>query len=189
MNKDCIIIPGMHNVENYCTAISTVWGMVDVDNIVRVAKTFSGVEHRIEFVREYDSVKYYNDSIATSPSRVISGLRSFDQKIIAIMGGSDKKNDMSVMVCDILKSVKTLILNGETADKIYDAVVSSDQYGKSGLEIIKVDTLEQAVREAKRIASKGDIILLCPACPAFDQFKTFEYRGRKFKELVNGFGA
>lgn len=189
-NKNDIIIPGIHNVDNYCTAISALWGIVKPENMKIVAETFGGVEHRIEFVREYDGVKYYNDSIATSPSRVISGLNAFNQKIIMICGGSDKGNDMSMMVPYILDKVKLLVLNGATADKIYDAVVSSDDYknGNSSIEIIKTDTMENALNIAKDKASAGDIVSLCPACPAFDQFKTFEYRGRKFKELVNGFG-
>lgn len=188
MNKDDIRILGSHNIENYCAAISAVWGYVDKENMLKVARNFAGVEHRIEFVREFDGVKYYNDSIATSPSRVISGLRAFGRKIIVIMGGSDKGNDMSEMVPDIFKYVKILVLNGATADKIYDTVVNYDGYKESGLEIVKTDNLENALKEAKARAQKGDIVSLCPACPAFDQFKTFEYRGRKFKELVNGFG-
>ncbi|HIY33948.1 MAG TPA: UDP-N-acetylmuramoyl-L-alanine--D-glutamate ligase [Candidatus Eubacterium faecigallinarum] len=188
MNKDDIRIPGSHNIENYCAAISAVWGYVDKENMLKVARNFAGVEHRIEFVREFDGVKYYNDSIATSPSRVISGLRAFGRKIIVIMGGSDKGNDMSEMVPDIFKYVKILVLNGATADKIYDTVVNYDGYKESGLEIVKTDNLENALKEAKARTQKGDIVSLCPACPAFDQFKTFEYRGRKFKELVNGFG-
>lgn len=188
MTKDDIIIPGSHNIENYCTAISAVWGLVEPENMVKIAKTFGGVEHRIEFVREYNSVRYYNDSIATSPSRVISGLRAFGRKIIVIMGGSDKGNDMSEMVPDILKYVKLLVLNGATADKIYDTVINYEGYEESGLEIVKTDNLENALNIAKDKAVSGDIVSLCPACPAFDQFKTFEYRGRKFKEFVNGFG-
>ena len=186
-NKDIIKIPGMHNIENYCTAISAVWGLVSVENIKKIAETFGGVEHRIEFVREFKGVKYYNDSIATSPSRVISGLKAFNKKIIMICGGSDKGNDMSQMVPLILEKVKLIILNGATADKIYDAIVSDDNYKNSGLKIEKTDTMEHALMIAKDFAVSGDIVSLCPACPAFDQFKTFEYRGRRFKELVNGF--
>lgn len=188
MSKNDIVIPGEHNIENYCTAITAVWGLVDVSNILSVAKTFTGVEHRIEFVREYNGVRYYNDSIATSPSRVISGLRAFGTKIIVIMGGSDKGNDMSEMVDDILKYVKILVLNGATANKIYDTIVNSENYKNSDIEIIKTDVLENAVKIAKDKAVSGDIVSLCPACPAFDQFKTFEYRGRKFKQLVKEFG-
>lgn len=187
MSSDDIKIPGSHNIENYCTAISAVWGMVDISVFKKTAETFGGVEHRIEFVREYKGVRYYNDSIATSPSRVISGLRAFNRKIIVIMGGSDKGNDMGEMVPDIFKYVKLLVLNGATADKIYNIITNYPGYAQSGLKIIKTDVLENALNIAKDNAEKGDIVSLCPACPAFDQFKTFEYRGRKFKELVNGF--
>ena len=184
MNKSDIIIPGEHNIENYCTAISAVWDYVNVDIIKNVARTFGGVEHRIEFVREYKGVKYYNDSIATSPSRVISGLKAFGEKIIVIMGGSDKGNDMSEMVPYILKYVKLLVL---TADKIFEAVTTDSNYAESGLKVIKTDTMQNALSIANENAQSGDIVSLCPACPAFDQFKTFEYRGREFKRLVNEF--
>lgn len=187
MNKNDIIIPGMHNVENYCTAITAVWGLVPIDIMKNIARTFGGVEHRIEFVREFRGVKYYNDSIATSPSRVISGLNAFNQKIIMICGGSDKGNDMSQMVPLILKKVKLLVLNGATAQKIYDAVLADENYPSSGLKIEKADTMQNALEIAKNNAVSGDIVSLCPACPAFDQFKTFEYRGRAYKKLVNDF--
>ena len=187
MNKNDIIIPGMHNVENYCTAISAVWGLVPVEVMKNIAQTFGGVEHRIEFVREFKGVKYYNDSIATSPSRVVSGLKAFNQKIIMICGGSDKGNDMNQMVPLILEKVKLLVLNGATADKIYEAVTSNENYAASGLKIKKTDTMQNALEIAKNSSEAGDIVSLCPACPAFDQFKTFEYRGRAFKQLVNDF--
>ena len=182
-----IRLPGRHNIANYCTAIAAVWGLVQPEQIREVARTFGGVEHRIEFVREADGVKYYNDSIATSPSRVISGVRAFHQKIIAIQGGSDKGNDLSEMVPDLLTHVKILILNGATADKIEQAVLAAPDYDPNQLQIIKVKDLAQAVEAARKAAQPGDIVSLCPACPAFDQFKTFEYRGREFKRLVNAF--
>lgn len=182
-----IRLPGRHNIANYCTAIAAVWGLVQPEQIREVARAFGGVEHRIEFVREVDGVKYYNDSIATSPSRVISGVRAFNQKIIAIQGGSDKGNDLSEMVPDLLTHVKILILNGATADKIEQAVLAAPDYDPDQLQIIKVKDLAQAVEAARKAAQPGDIVSLCPACPAFDQFKTFEYRGREFKRLVNAF--
>ncbi len=187
MNRKDITIPGDHNIENYCTAISAVWGAVSIDTIVSIARTFGGVEHRIEFVREFKGVRYYNDSIATSPSRVISGLKAFGEPIIVIMGGSDKGNDMSEMVPYILQYVKLLVLNGATADKIFDTIVKADGYRESGIKIIKVSTMQEALQKARENAVPGDIVSLCPACPAFDQFKTFEYRGREFKRLVNEF--
>ena len=186
MNRRDIIIPGDHNIENYCTAISAVWGYVGVDTILEIARTFGGVEHRIEFVREYKGVRYYNDSIATSPSRVISGLKAFGTRIIVIMGGSDKGNDMSEMVPYILKYVKLLVLNGATAEKIYDSIVKHPDFDGQ-TEIIRTATMQEALMIAKENAKSGDIVTLCPACPAFDQFKTFEYRGREFKRLVNEF--
>ncbi len=185
MNKSDIIIPGDHNIENYCTAVSAVWGDVKPENIKAIAETFGGVEHRIEFVREVDGVKYYNDSIATSPSRVISGLKAFNKKINVIMGGSDKGNDFSEMVPYILKYVKLLVLNGATADKIYDCIVNSSQYKSSDIQIVKVEKLQDALNVIKEKSTSGDIVSLCPACPAFDQFKNFEYRGREFKRIVN----
>lgn len=187
MNRNDIRLPGLHNVENYCAAICTAWGLVKPDTMKKIPSSFAGVEHRIEFVREFDGVKYYNDSIATSPSRVISGLRAFDKKIIVIQGGSDKGNDLSVMTDDLIKYTKLIVLNGATAERIENAVKSNPSFNAEALEIMKVKTLEEAVMYAKEQAVSGDIVSLCPACPAFDQFKTFEYRGRKFKEIVNGF--
>ena len=186
-HSSCIKIRGRHNIENFCTAISAVWGLVSPENMKKTAESFNGVEHRIEFVREFGGVKYYNDSIATSPSRVISCLNSFDQKIIMICGGSDKGNDMSQMAPDIVKNVKLLVLNGATKQKIYDAVTSCAGYAENAPGIIVTDTMENALTEARKNAEPGDVVVLCPACPAFDQFKTFEYRGRRFKELVNDF--
>ncbi|UKI23702.1 MAG: hypothetical protein L6V88_04690 [Anaerotruncus sp.] len=124
-------------LKNYCTAISAVWGLVPVEVMKNIAQTFGGVEHRIEFVREFKGVKYYNDSIATSPSRVISGLKAFNQKIIMICGGSDKGNDMSQMVPLILEKVKLLVLNGATADKIYEAVTSNEKLCRKRIEKLK----------------------------------------------------
>lgn len=184
-SKSSIVIPGSHNIENYCTAISAVWGEVSVDNMKMVAETFGGVEHRIEFVREFNGVRYYNDSIATSPSRVISGLKAFGTKIIVLMGGSDKGNNMSEMVPYILKYVKLLCLNGATADKIYDSIIADPNYKDSDIKIIKSKTMAEALEAARENAESGDIVSLCPACPAFDQFKTFEYRGREFKRIIN----
>lgn len=184
-NKSSIVIPGSHNIENYCTAISAVWGEVSVENMKKIAESFGGVEHRIEFVREFNGVRYYNDSIATSPSRVVSGLKAFGTKIIVLMGGSDKGNDMSEMVPYILKYVKLLCLNGATADKIYETIISNPDYANSGLEIVKSKTMAESLDVAKEKANNGDIVSLCPACPAFDQFKTFEYRGREFKRIIN----
>lgn len=185
MHKDEILIPGLHNVENYLTAITAVWGEVGVDQIVRVAKSFNGVEHRIEYIRTVGGVKWYNDSIATSPSRVIAGLRSFDQKIIVIAGGYDKKIPFEPMAADVLARVKVMILAGATAPKIEAAITAHPDYPGSGLGILHARDIPHAVELAASIAEAGDIVSLSPACASFDQFPNFEARGNYFKELVS----
>lgn len=185
MHKSQIRIPGIHNVENYLTAISAVWGEVSIENMIHVAETFNGVEHRIEFVRELDGVKYYNDSIATSPTRVLAGLNSFNQKLIVIAGGYDKKIPFEPLAKPVNEKVKDLILLGATADKIQKAVTDCEEYKTSGLKIYRVSTLEEAVDKAREIAQKGDVITLSPACASFDQYPNFEARGLHFKSIVN----
>ena len=180
-----IRIPGIHNVENYITAISAIWGEVSIANIIKVAKEFNGVEHRIEFVRELDGVKYYNDSIATSPTRVIAGLNSFNQKLIVIAGGYDKKIPFDPIAKPVNEKVKVLILLGVTADKIQKVVTEYKGYSENNLKIIRVSTLEEAVETAHNIAEENDIVTLSPACASFDLYPNFEARGQHFKRLVN----
>lgn len=185
MPRGAIRLVGEHNVENYLTAITAVWGMVKPEVMMQVAETFGGVEHRIEFVRERNGVKWYNDSIATSPTRVISGLKSFNQKIIIICGGSDKGISFAPMVPYILEKVKVLILMGHTtAPKIYEAVTTDANYKPGCLEILFADSMEDAVAKADQVAEPGDIVSLSPACASFDLYKNFEYRGRHYKSLV-----
>ena len=180
-----IKIPGIHNVENYLTAISAVWGEVSCDNIVKVAKTFGGVEHRIEFVREIKGVKWYNDSIATSPTRVLAGLASFNQKLIVIAGGYDKKIPFEPLAKPVNEKVKVLILLGITSEKIEKAVTGCEYYDPSELKIVHVNTLEEAVKVASELSADGDIVTLSPACASFDMYPNFEVRGQHFKRLVN----
>ncbi len=185
MHKDDIRIPGIHNVENYLAAISAVWGYVTVEDIVKVAKNFGGVEHRIEFVRELDGIKWYNDSIATSPTRVLAGLNSFSQKLIVIAGGYDKKIPFEPLAQPVNEKVKVLILMGVTADKIEKAVTECEYYDPENLKIIRATSMEDAVSKARDIAQNGDIVTLSPACASFDLYPNFEARGRHFKDLVN----
>lgn len=181
-----IKIPGMHNVENYLAAISAVWGIVDVDTIVAVAKTFGGVEHRAEFVREYKGVKYYNDSIASSPTRTALGTLSlYDEKIIIIAGGYDKHIPYEPLGPVINEKVKLLILLGDTAPKIEDAVKNADNYDESKIEIVNVGNMEEAVNEAVARAESGDIVSLSPASASFGLYRNFEERGNHFKSIVN----
>jgi len=155
-----------------------------VDSIRKVAREFGGVEHRIEFVREINGVKYYNDSIASSPTRTIAGLKAFDRKIHLIAGGYDKHIPFEPMVPYILEKVETLYLCGDTADKIEAAVKADNNYnGKP--EIIRVKDIKEAVETAHKTAKQGDIVSLSPACASFDCFPNFAARGNYFKELVN----
>lgn len=185
MHRSDITVLGEHNVENFLAAISAVWGYVKPENIVKTAREFKGVEHRIEFVRELDGVKYYNDSIATSPTRTIAGLAAFDRKVILIAGGYDKHIPFEPLAPHIIEKVKTLILSGPTADKI-EAVVKADPgYSASGIQIIRVSDLPHAVEAAHSVAQSGDIVTLSPACASFDAYPNFEKRGIHFKELIN----
>ena len=181
-----IRIPGMHNVENYMTAICAVWGMVGIDTIRTVARNFAGVEHRAEFVRELDGVRYYNDSIASSPTRTASGTLSlYDFKIILIAGGYDKHLDYTDLGNVICRKVKLAILMGATADKIEDAIRNSALYSEGEPAIIRVANMDEAVAAARANAVVGDIVSMSPASASFDLYKDFDARGKHFKALVN----
>ena len=186
MNKSDIKIPGLHNVENYLAAISAVWGDVSVESIVKVAKEFGGVAHRNEFVRELNGVKYYNDSIASSPTRTALGTLSlYDYKITVILGGYDKHLDYTELGELIVKKVKNAIIMGATGPKIEKAILDSEEYSEGNPNIIKVENMEQAVRKAYEISESGDIVSMSPASASFDLYKNFEERGEHFKRLVN----
>ncbi len=180
-----IKIPGLHNVENYMAAIAATDGVVSKEDIAYIAKNFGGVEHRMEFVRELRGVKYYNDSIASSPTRTIAGLRAFDRKVILIAGGYDKKIPFEVLGDAAKEYVKTLILVGATSEKIKTAVQNTAGYDEKSLPIIMCSSFEEAVKISQNVAEAGDIVTLSPACASFDMFKNFMERGDKFKELVN----
>ena len=187
MSYKDIKIAGMHNVENYLAAISAVWGTVGLDAIVNTAESFGGVEHRAEFVREFEGVKYYNDSIASSPTRTILGTLSlYDEKIILIAGGYDKHIPYEPLGPVIRDKVKLLILMGDTAPKIEKAVKDCDGYCEDSPLIINVDNMEQAVAAARKHAKKGDRVSLSPASASFGLYKNFMERGNHFKEIVNG---
>jgi UDP-N-acetylmuramoylalanine--D-glutamate ligase len=185
IDKNEILLPGEHNVENYMAAIGATFDYVSVDTIVHVAKTFAKIPHRIEFIREFKGVKYYNDSIASSPSRAIAGLNSFSKKVIMIAGGYDKNLDYSCLGDIICSKVKQLVLIGATSKKIKDAVTSCSSYKNACVEISEATSFENALYLAKESAKEGDIVILCPASASFDMFENFEQRGNIFKELVN----
>jgi UDP-N-acetylmuramoylalanine--D-glutamate ligase len=165
-------------------AIAMVEGLVEDAVIRQVAKNFGGVEHRIELVRIKDGVRFYNDSIASSPSRTIAGLRSFSEKVILIAGGYDKHIPYDVLGPEICAHVKTLILGGVTGPLIREAVKKCPEYDPNALEILDCGTFGPAVRTAAAVAKEGDIVLMSPASAAFDQFKNFMVRGEFYKKLV-----
>ncbi len=183
INKKDIKLRGVHNYENICAAIAATSSLVDIDIQVEAIKKFVGVEHRLEFVREIDGVKYYNDSIGTSPASTIAGLNAFDENIVLIAGGSDKGLDYEEVGKAIAENVGTLILCGPTSEKIEKATLSALENKK--MDIYHVNNLSEQVKTAKKVAKKGDIVLLSPASASFDAFSSFAERGKKFKEIVN----
>ena len=193
LNRETILIPGDHNVENYMAAICATLGVVSFETVRYVARTFKGVRHRIELVTEKNGVKYYNSSIDSSPGRTIRTLSVFPRKnIVMVAGGKDKKlpfDDLGGPVCD---KVKTLVLTGPTSEKIEAAVRSEmdaraaegAEKGTSHVEIIKEGSFEKAVEIAAAKAEPGDIVLLSPACTSYDRFRNFEERGDLFRRIV-----
>lgn len=181
-----IAIPGMHNVENYMAAYCAVCDFVTADQLRCVASSFRGVEHRIEFVREYHGVKIYNDSIASSPTRTIAGLHSFTQKVILIAGGYDKHIPFDGLGEEICRHVKKLVLCGATADAIEKAVRQAKAYTEEHPVIVRASDLKKALVLGLEDAQLGDVLTLSPACAAFDQFRNFMVRGDTFKAYVKG---
>lgn len=180
-----ILLRGRHNVYNMLAAFAALRDEVSVESMRQTARTFAGVEHRIEPVRTLDGVQWFNDSIASSPTRVIAGLRAFDQKLIVIAGGYDKHIPYDPMVPDVLERVKVLILLGQTANKIQGALHADPHFEASGLVILRAKDMEEAVALARQNAKPGDIVTLSPASASFDMYPNFEERGRHFKQLVN----
>lgn len=183
LKRSEIKLRGIHNYENICAALAATASVVDTETQIKAIKEFKGVEHRLEFVRELDGVKYYNDSIGTSPASTIAGLNAFDENIVLLAGGSDKGLDYKEVGEAIAKKVGTLILTGPTSEKIEEATKNALN-GKE-IKIHKCVNLEEAVNLAREVAVKNDIVLLSPASASFDAFKNFAERGTKFKEFVN----
>lgn len=186
ISREEIAIVGDHNVENYLAAIAAVWGYAGIDSIARVAREFMGVAHRIELVREKDGVKFYNDSIASSPTRTIAALKALPKGILLIAGGYDKHipfEPLAPFVCD---KVRTLLLCGPTAEKIEAAVKEYKGFDAAKTEIIMVEDIAEAVEVANKMAKSGESVLLSPACASFDAYPNFVARGNHFRELVMG---
>ena len=191
LEKSEIVAPGSHNVGNFMAAIGILCDIVSVDSIKKVAATFRGVEHRLEFVREINGILYYNDSAASSPTQTIAALHSFDEhkKIIVILGGYDKKTAFDPLAPIVIEKAKAAVLYGATKDKIKQ---SFDEYKQNmpeseSVDLYIEDSFDSAVGVANSLAESGDIVLLAPACASFDCFRNFEERGNRFKEIVMGF--
>lgn len=185
INTKEVHLRGIHNFENICAAIAATKSLTDIDVQIKAIKEFTGVEHRIEFVREIEGVKWYNDSIGTSPTRTIAGLNSFDEKIVLIAGGYDKHLDYKPLAKPILNNVKALVLMGQTADKIFVAVKEEGEKQEKQIDTYMCESLQDAVKVAKKVAEIGEVVLFSPASASFDMFKNFDERGKKFKEIVN----
>ena len=186
LNIADIKIPGRFNVANYMCAIGMTLGLVSPETITALAKSFGGVEHRNEFVREIGGVRYYNSSIDSSPSRTMAALSAYPKKPVLICGGRDKHVPFDGLAKAILTDAKALVLTGEAKDQILTAVKNAEGYAPA-FPILVRENFADAVEAARSLAAPGDIVLLSPACTSFDAFKNFEERGKTFKSIVNSF--
>lgn len=184
MDAADIRIPGAHNVENYMAAFAGLGEMVSREACVSVAKTFPGVPHRMEFIRELHGVRFINDSIASSPTRAIAGLHALPKPPIMLLGGHDKHIPFDELGDEICLHAKAAVLCGETAERIAMAIRSSAHYDAEKLPMVRVDDFRDAVEAAYRLAEPGDVVTLSPACSSFDKFKNFEERGNTFRAIV-----
>lgn len=185
MNADEILIPGVHNIENYMAAFCMVDGLVGKETMVELARSFGGVAHRIELVRVKDGVRFYDSSIDSSPNRTMAALRSFPEKVIMIAGGKDKGIAYDDLGPELREHVKLLVLTGMTAGKIRCSAEAVPGYDGTNPEILDVKEFDDAIRTAASRAKEGDVVILSPASTSFDRFRNFEERGDRFKFVVN----
>lgn len=184
-NKEEVLLKGMYNIENLLAAFAMTADEVDVKYMKEIATTFTGVEHRNEFIRKYNGVEYYNNSIASSPTRTLASLKAFDKPVILIAGGRDKKVPFDSLAFEGYPYIKELILLGE-AKKQIEAVFNNLAEEKGIIIPVHiVETLEEAVKKAAEVAKEGDVVTLAPACTSFDMFANFEVRGNKYKDIVS----
>lgn len=185
LNTKNVQLRGKHNYENICTALAATKDLVSMDNAVKTVSSFKGVEHRLELVREINGVKWFNDSVSSTPTRTIAGLNSYDEEIVLIAGGYDKNLDYTPIAKPILDKVKVLILLGATSGKIFDSVKAEEEKQNKKIEIYMCENLKETVELANKVAKEGQVVLFSPASASFDLFKNFADRGEKFKALVN----
>ncbi len=179
-----IRIPGEHNVLNYLAAFEAVRGLVRAETCRKVAREFPGVAHRLELVRELRGVRYINDSIGSSPTRTIAGLRALKTKPIIICGGYDKQIPFDALGEELCLRAKAVVLTGHTAEKIRQAILAAPSYAQNKVPMVLAGDFKKAVLTASALANEGDIVLLSPACASFDHFKNFEERGNTFCKIV-----
>lgn len=180
MQQDDMKLLGRHNLENVLACIGICYAMgVDLDIVKATIQEFKGVEHRLEYVMEWQGISYYNDSKGTNPEASIKAIEAIPEPIILIAGGYDKASDFDDFVKAFKGKVKTLILLGETK---YSIKASADKFNFKDYHI--VESLEEAVQLASRLGNAGDHVLLSPACASWDMFNSFEERGRAFKDAV-----
>ena len=182
-----MILRGVHNFENASAAIIATKRFVKLENAIEVFNTFKGVEHRLELVKETKTrIKWYNDSVSSSPTRTMAGLNAFAlRNLILIAGGYDKNLDYEPLAKPIIDNCKILILLGQTAEKIEKAVKKELKHSNKTIDIYRCDSLKETITLANDLAVKGDIVLFSPASASFDMFKNFAERGKIFKEYVD----
>jgi len=173
-----ISLRGAHNVENVLAAV-TIARLAGVpSDLIRVGvREFKAVEHRLELVRVRDGVEFYNDSKATNVDAAMKAVASFQGGVHLILGGKDKDSDYRQMAGLLRARVKVVYTIGSAAEKIGRELAGV-------VKMVEAGTLEVAVAEAAKAAGPGDVVLLSPACSSFDQFESYEHRGRRFRELV-----
>lgn len=177
---------GIHNYQNICTALAATKTLVDTEKAVETIKEFNAVEHRLEFVREVNGIKWYNDSASSSPTRTISGINAFEgEEIILIAGGYDKNLDYTPLAKPVVDNVKALILMGQTSNKIFDAVTIEMEKQNKNVKIYMCNSLQEVMDTARRIANPGQVVLFSPGSASFDMFKNAYDRGNQFKQAVN----
>lgn len=191
VNRSQILLPGLHNVENYMAAILATRDFVTPEAVVKTATSFGGVPHRMEFVGEKNGVKFYNGSIDSSPSRTEAALscfgKEYDGKICIILGGYDKHIPFDTLAKPLCEKRCRCFIAGATADAIIHAVGGSDVYDGGNAVLTRCENFDDAVKRACLDAKSGDVVLLSPACASFDAFDNFEKRGERFKTLVRRF--
>ncbi len=182
-----LLLKGSHNYLNICTALNTIRDYIHVDNLKlqEIVESIHPVHHRLEFVRELNGVRWYNDSASTTPDKALAGIGAFDEKIVLIAGGYDKNISYEPLARAIVKKVSKLILFGSTKDKIYHEVMKLPKGLSSRVQIYVMDTLEEVVEVANKVSESGEVVLFSPASASFDMFQNAYQRGDLFKELVN----